>query len=118
MRRIRLAATVAVITNVLGFAPVVGSAMEPEKSQGFNVEQIRLADEPRYQGKTLSYWVKILRDQDEELISVAFEAIRNMGPDAWPAIPELTRIVAAPFAPIQIDKDSDELIACKLFDIE
>jgi hypothetical protein len=52
------------------------------------------------------------------MISVAFDAIRSLGPDAWPAVPELTRIVAAPFVPVEIGKDSEETIASKLYDIE
>jgi hypothetical protein len=34
------------------------------------------------------------------------------------AVPELTRIVAAPFDPVRIGTDSDDVIAEKLYDIE
>jgi hypothetical protein len=75
-------------------------------------------DEPRYLGKILSYWLKTIRYRDEQTLSLAFDAIRGLGPDAWPAAPELTRIVAAPFSPIRIGKDTEEQIADKLYDIE
>jgi HEAT repeat protein len=66
----------------------------------------------------LVYWLKIIRNRDEKMISLAFEAIRNLGPQAAVAVPELTRTVAAPFLPIRIGKDSNEMIADKLYDIE
>jgi hypothetical protein len=47
----------------------------------------------------------------------AFEAIRSFGPEARQAVPELTRLVSAPFTPIELGKDSYETIANKLYDI-
>ena len=68
-------------------------------------------------GKPLTFWLKALRDRDEKLISDAFNAIYSLGDDAWVAVPELSRIVAAPFEPIGVDDDSRETIASKLYDI-
>jgi len=76
------------------------------------------ADEPTYQGKTLSYWINIIHDRNDDLILRAFDAIRNMGPQGSPAVPELTDVIAAPFSAIHIGKDSDEQIISKLYDIE
>jgi hypothetical protein len=78
----------------------------------------RAPADPRYDGKPLSYWLRIIRDRNEEMMPLAFDAIRGLGPDAWPAVPELTRVITAPFSPIRVGKDSDELLASKLFDIQ
>ena len=75
------------------------------------------ADEPQYMGKGLSYWLNVIRDRNEEMISLAFDAIRNLGPEARAAVPDLTQLVAAPFTPIQIGKDSHEVIASKIYEI-
>ena len=37
-------------------------------------------DEPKYQGKPLTYWLKIIDDRDDEMISLAFDAVRSLGP--------------------------------------
>ncbi len=75
-------------------------------------------DDMRYLGKPLTYWLQVLRDRNEEMMSLAFDAIRGLGPEARQAVPELTAIVAAPFNPIRIGKDSPKAIARKLYDIE
>jgi len=75
-------------------------------------------DDLTYRGRTLSYWLNIIRERDENMISLAFEAIRSLGPRAAAAVPDLTRTVSAPFMPIHIGEDSDEVIADKLYDIE
>jgi hypothetical protein len=72
--------------------------------------------EPMYQGEPLSYWLKSIRDRDEK-IALAFDAITDLGPDAWPAVEELTRIVAEPFTPVRIGLDRDDVIAPKLLSI-
>jgi hypothetical protein len=114
MKRAYGAATAVVIASLMGFGPIIAPAMGQES----NARYIRVADEPRYQGKTLSYWLGVIGNRNDKMISVAFEALRSMGPQAWPAVPELTRIVSAPFSPIRIGKDSDATIAAKLYDIE
>jgi len=116
MKWTRLAATSAVIATFIAFAAVTSSATEKSTSD----ESVRrlAAGDLRYQGKTLNHWLKIIHDRDEEWMSVAFDAIRSLGPQASIAVPELTRIVAAPFDPVQIGKDSEETIASKLYDIE
>src|SRR5437879_2849908 len=72
------------------------------------------ADEPEYLGKKLSFWMKVIRDRDKEMISLAFDALRSLGPEAQAAVPDLTALVAAPFTPIRIGKDSQKVIASKL----
>jgi hypothetical protein len=114
MRRAYGAATAVVIASLTAFGPIIAPAMGQES----NARYIRVADEPQYQGKSLSYWLRVIGNRDDKMISVAFEAVRSMGPQAWPAVPELTRIVSAPFSPIRIGKDSDATIAAKLYDIE
>jgi hypothetical protein len=75
-------------------------------------------DEPQYLGKTVDYWIKVIRDRDEQKISLAFDAIRALGPDAQAAVPDLIAIVVAPFTPILIGTDSQTVIASKIYDIE
>jgi len=72
--------------------------------------------ESMYQGKPLSYWLRSIRDRDDKIV-FAFDAITDLGPDAWPAVEDLTRIVAEPFTPIRIGVDRDDVIAPKLFSI-
>ena len=69
-----------------------------------------------YQGKPLSYWLRSIRDRDDKIL-LAFDAIIDLGPDAWPAVEELTRIVAEPFTPVRIGVDRDDVIAPKLLSI-
>jgi hypothetical protein len=76
-----------------------------------------LFQERTYLGKPLTFWLRVLRDRDEELISKAFDAIYSLGEDAWVTVPELSRIVGAPFEPIEIGRDSTETIGSKLYDI-
>ena len=82
-----------------------------------NNDRDRLFQERTYKGKSLTFWLKALRDRDEERISDAFGAIYSLGDDAWIAVPDLSRIVGAPFEPIEIGTDSKETVASKLYDI-
>jgi hypothetical protein len=77
----------------------------------------RLFQERTFLGKPLTFWLKALRDRDEENLSNAFEAIHSLGTDAWIAVPELSRVVDAPFEPIHIGSDSLDTIASKLYDV-
>jgi hypothetical protein len=77
----------------------------------------RVLQYPGYLNKPLSYWLSVIRNRDERMISLAFDAIRGLGPNAWAAVPDLTRLMAAPFTPIQIGKDTNEAIASKVYDI-
>ena len=72
--------------------------------------------EPMYQGKPLSYWMTSIRDRDERMVP-AFDAIIELGPDAWPAVEELTRIVVEPFTPFRIGVDREDMITPTLFSI-
>jgi hypothetical protein len=69
-----------------------------------------------YQGKSLSYWMTSIRNRDERMVP-AFDAIVELGPDAWPAVEELTRIVAEPFTPFRIGVDGEDKIASTLFSL-
>jgi hypothetical protein len=85
--------------------------------QGTKRQQGAVPREPTYEGKTLDFWIRALRERDEANMLLAFDAIRSMGPDAWTAVPELTRVVSAPFTPINLGKDSEYAIATKLYEI-
>ena len=76
------------------------------------------ADEPEYLGRKLTYWIKVIHDRNDELISLALDAVREFGPAAQTAVPDLTALVSAPFTPIRVGKDSTAVIAEKLYDIE
>jgi hypothetical protein len=116
MKRIPVA--LMAVLMLTGINPVFASVEESTKNEQLRMQDSRLPEQPEYQGKPLSYWLEVIRDQNEEEISLAFDAIRSMGRKAWRAVPELTRLVAAPFTPIRIGADSEEVIACKLYDIE
>ena len=75
-------------------------------------------DEPEYLGKTLNYWIEVIRNRDEQMMPLAFEAIGSLGSAAEAAVPDLITIVTAPFSPIYIGRDSQRVIASKLYDIE
>lgn len=72
--------------------------------------------EPMYQGEPLSYWLTSIRNRDEKVL-LAIEAINDLGPDAWPAVEELTKIVAEPFTPVRIGVDRDDVIAARQFNM-
>jgi hypothetical protein len=74
-------------------------------------------DNPSYLGKPLSYWLASLRNRDDQT-GLAFDAIRNLGPAAFAAVPDLTRIVSEPFAPIEIGVDGYREIKPKLSQIQ
>jgi hypothetical protein len=101
MKRIAVIAMVVAVATAAHFAPAAVSA-----------------DEPEYQGKRLSFWLKVIRDRTVAMLPLAFEAIQSLGPQAAPAVPELIRIVSAPFSAVEIGKDSEEVVAEKLYDIE
>jgi hypothetical protein len=50
---------------------------------------IAVADEPVFEGKSLSEWIKTLKDPDREVRWQAAEAFRKMGPRAEAAVPTL-----------------------------
>jgi len=75
-------------------------------------------DDPAALGHPLSYWLKSIHDRDPEKMQLAFDAIVELGPEAWRAVPELTKIVAEPFAPIEFERDSRSQIHTKLLGIQ
>jgi len=75
------------------------------------------SNEPSYQGKPLSYWLKSLHNRDDQM-KWSFEAIRKLGPAAAAAVPELTRFISEPFRPIEVGIDGSDEVAAKLHQIE
>jgi hypothetical protein len=105
-------ATAGLIFLVLAFGGMTAAATR-ETDDG----SLRAFQERTYQGKPINYWLKALRNRDDNLMSTAFEAIRSLDQDAWVAVPDLTHLIAAPFVAIHIGKDSHAAIATKLYDI-
>src|SRR3954470_24658421 len=56
---------------------------------------------PDFQGKPFTYWVQVLRDRDDKM-DFAFASIRQLGPRAVGALPELKKILEEPFSPIVV----------------
>jgi hypothetical protein len=102
--------TSALVTLVL----VVSATAAVEKSGD---DRDQFFQERTYQGQPLTFWLKVIRDRNEDKLSAAFDAIHSLGPDAWVAVPDLTRVVEAPFVPIDIDRDSQKAVSAKLYDI-
>lgn len=75
-------------------------------------------DESLYLGKPFSYWLKVLQDRDPDSIDFAFDAMVEFGPDAWKAVPDLTRIVTEPFVPIDLVQDSPDDVLQKVRNIQ
>jgi hypothetical protein len=98
---------------MIAISAMAGWSAEEQRIDKATSETLR---EPMYQGKPLSYWLRSIRDRDDK-IELAFDAIIDFGPDGWPAVEELTRIVAEPFTPVTIGLDRDDVIAATLFDI-
>lgn len=73
--------------------------------------------DPLYNGRPLSSWLRSIQNRDEDLDD-AFDAIEQLGPLAWPAVPLLNRIVAAPFMPVRAGEDDNEEILPKLMEIQ
>ena len=111
--------TIATITMLLCLLPNALYAQADRKAaNGRSTEKAKVPqDDPVAMGHPLSYWVKAIRERDIEESELAFEAIFELGPKAWRAVPDLTEIIAARFTPIQIGKDSRGEIHEKLLDI-
>src|SRR5262245_604580 len=107
---------VTMLLTTLVLAVTAVSSTQGAAENGHN-DHDQLFQERTYLGKPLTFWLKALRDRDEENLSDAFEAIHSLGTDAWVAVPELSRVVEAPFEPIRVGTDSTETIASKLYDI-
>jgi hypothetical protein len=103
------------LTSALATLIFVVSASAAVEKSGDDRDQ--LFQERTYQGQPLTFWLKVIRDRNEDKLAAAFDAIHSLGPDAWIAVPELTRLVEAPFVAINIDHDSQEAVAAKLYDI-
>lgn len=50
--------------------------------------------EPKYKGKPIGHWIKLLSSEKEEDRHVAFEAVVSFGPEAKPAVPVLIEMLA------------------------
>jgi len=110
-------------TAVLIFPSAAGQSVEAAQIPAGTGDRVRLEAtssntyDPQYLGKPLSYWLKSIRNRDTQM-DLAFDAIRHLGPSAYPAVPELTAILAAPFPPIHIGVDGYDVIVAKLLDIQ
>ena len=93
---------------------LISAEASPQKADD---RRDHLLQERTYLGQSLTFWLQMLRDRNEDTISLAFDAVRSLGSDGWIAVPELARLVGAPFAPIDVVKDSRESIVSKVYDI-
>jgi hypothetical protein len=117
MGRMRGMVFVIAIAAMPGWAAGLYDKRTPIGTKSQSVTCVAVQQEPTYMGKPLSYWLRSIRNRDEEM-ELAFDAIRTLGPEAQAAVPELTRIVAEPFMPVQIGVDERDLIISKLLDIQ
>ena len=106
----RLVWRVPGVIFLVAIAVMFGWAAEQQQSPGFQRELM-------YMGKPLSYWLSSIRNRDKEM-EQAFDAIRDLGPGAETAVPELTRIVAEPFTPVKVGVDKNEVIISRLLNIQ
>jgi hypothetical protein len=97
---------IGAITSTFGFAadPTIKGIAEVQQ-------------QPVYMGRSLDHWLISIRNRDSEM-ERAISAVRTLGPDAQAAVPELTQIVAEPFAPVRIGVDDRNLIAAKLRNLQ
>jgi len=72
---------------------------------------------PEVLGKPFSYWIQTLRDRDDRM-DLAFAAIRQLGPRAAGALPELKRILDEPFRPISVGTSRRDDLLAALANIE
>jgi hypothetical protein len=86
------------------------SAQSPRSVRGTG----SVLDDPVSLGEPLSYWLKVIRERNTEELGMAFDAIVELGPAASAAVPELTQIVAEPFAPIRLGRDDKREVLSKL----
>jgi hypothetical protein len=93
----------ALLVGIFAFASVAGWAES--------------RNEPEYLGKPFSYWLNTVETRDTEKIETAFDAMVAFGPEARKAVPALVKIVAEPFAPIQLGSDSESDILLKVENI-
>jgi hypothetical protein len=103
----RLTAVFVVMSVLLPNTASAQSERSVDKSQS----------EPAALGHPLGYWMKAIRDRELEKSDLAFDALVQIGPAAWRAVPELREIVATPFSPIRMGKDSNAEMYAKLLDI-
>ena len=99
---------------MIAISAMVGWSAE---EQGIDKTASETQGELLSQGKPLRYWLRSIRDRDDN-IELAFDAIIDLGPGAWPAVEPLTRIVAEPFTPVRIGVDRDDAIGAKLFNMQ
>jgi len=103
--------------TILGVVALVFAVGIGDASAQVVLQQTNTPDDPIVLGQPLSHWLKVIRGRDPEGAEMAFEAIFELGPAAWKAVPELTRIVAEPFTPIRVGTDSRQEVLEKLLNI-
>jgi len=113
-------ALVLVCMLAAGFAAAAGQDDSTHRTAGIAIPATApppANDEPTYKGKPLSDWLRIIRTRSSEMES-AFEAIRQLGPEAGAAVPELTKILDEPFTPVLFGIDEPDVIMAKLLDMQ
>ena len=103
---------------IVGVVALVAALWTGEAAGQVGAKQTNSPDDPIAFGVPLSHWLKVIRSRDPEEVELAYDAIAELGPAAWKAVPELTRIVAEPFTPIRVGKDDRREVLLKLLDIQ
>lgn len=104
-----LLTTPALAQGVAGKAAVIEASTKRLNAGG--------EDEPEYFGRPLTYWIDSIRARNAEM-PIAFEAMRQLGPRAAAAVPELARLFDEPFSPIRIGADNKDSMLSKLNQIQ
>ena len=108
MRRVMCKVGLAILVVAIGMGQALAQA---DAGPDINNDPIAL-------GQPLSHWLNVVRDRRPEEIERAFDAIVELGPAASKAVPDLTRIVAEPFAPIRLGTDDRRDVLSKLLNIQ
>ena len=106
-RSIWTAAAIALVSVLFTFPADVQAQRKITATDGSQEDPLSL-------GKRLSYWIEVIRSRDPERMGMAYDEILQLGPEAYSAVPELTRVVAEPFTPIRPGVDDGREVLMKL----
>jgi len=106
---------VLLIICIAGASPIEAQVRSHPLSADSRVDG--RSDDPVALGHPLSFWMNVIRDRDLDNIDRAFDAIVVLGPAASKSVPELMGIVAAPFTPVRIERDSRKEVLTKILEI-
>jgi len=110
--------SILVVSLTVGEAPAQYLPGAPLVHQSAVQQSVAEAsNDPIAFGKPLHYWLERLKERNPENIDIVFDALVEIGPDAAPAVPELTRIISEPFTPIEVSRNDRHQILAKLLDI-